>query len=312
MKNTPFVPAKPPPPLSIPPSSSTVDVRFIDTKTLVHLNLPLFWQPQIPNFTGLNAPIYCFLITHASSHIIFDLGVRPDWQNYAPKVKTLISATTTATPGADVASLLKNNTSGLNIRSTDINAVIWSHNHFDHIGDITTFPPNTELVVGAGVRTASWPGWPSNADGGVHDSDKEGRTVREIAFSGFKIGRFDAFDYFGDGSFYLLDAPGHATGHMCGLARTTAEPPSFVFMGADACHHIGVLRPSEYLPLPSATEMPSAPTSTARKGKEAGECAGGELQQLTIDKSPSKPFFTVAKNDLFLDHDAAMETVIKI
>lgn len=39
---------------------------------------------------------------------------------------------------------------------------------------------------------------------------------------------------FGDGSFYLLEAPGHATGHMCGLARTTADPPLFVFMGADA------------------------------------------------------------------------------
>ena len=44
-----------------------------------------------------------------------------------------------------------------------------------------------------------------------------GRNLREIDFSAeegqtaFKIGRFDAYDYFGNGSFYLLDAPGVST-----------------------------------------------------------------------------------------------------
>lgn len=39
-----------------------------------------------------------------------------------------------------------------------------------------------------------------------------GRPTREIEFEsdgeGLNIGGFAAFDYFGDGSFYLLDAPG--------------------------------------------------------------------------------------------------------
>jgi hypothetical protein len=38
------------------------------------------------------------------------------------------------------------------------------------------------------------------------------RKVNEIEFAdpekSVKLGRFDAFDYFGDGSFYLLDSPG--------------------------------------------------------------------------------------------------------
>jgi len=64
--------------------------------------------------------------------------------------------------------------------------------------------------------------------------------MQEIDFeSDFKIGKFNAFDYFGDGSFYLLDVPGHAIGHMCGLVRTTST--SFILLGADSCHFAGTL-----------------------------------------------------------------------
>lgn len=234
--------------------------------------------------------------------MIFDLGVRTDWENYAPKIVSIIKATTTVTPGSDVPSILDEDTSGLGIRSADIGAVIWSHNHFDHVGDVSRFPPTTDLIVGPGVRAASWPGWPTNPDGAVLDSDAKGHVVREISFeAGLKIGRFDAMDFFGDGSFYLLDAPGHAVGHLCALARTTADEPTFVFMGADACHHPGVLRPSNYLPIPSSANLNGVIAGPA-------QCPGELLQQLT---RPNEPFFTVAPR-MFPDHDAATDTVRKI
>ncbi|KAI2465126.1 hypothetical protein F4781DRAFT_425033 [Annulohypoxylon bovei var. microspora] len=293
---------KPPPSLQIPDSSYTVDVRVIDTGTLLHLNPSLFWQPAIDGFTGLHAPIYCFLVSHGSQHVIFDLGVRTDWENYAPKIVSIIKATTTVTPGSDVPSILDGDTSGLGIRSADVGAVIWSHSHFDHVGDVSKFPPTTDLIVGPGVRSASWPGWPTNPDAAVLDSDAEGRVVREVSFeAGLKIGRFDAMDFFGDGSFYLLDAPGHALGHLCALARTTAHEPTFVFMGADACHHPGLLRQSNYLPLPSVTALTRVLASQL-------QCPGELLQQLT---NPDEPSFTVAPR-MFPDHDAAMDTVQKI
>lgn len=88
------------------------------------------------------------------------------------------------------------------------------------------------------------------------ESDIRGRDVREISSDDFtlQIGRFRAFDYFNDGSFYLLDVPGHAIGHICGLARTTEN--SFIMMGADTCHHSGQYRPSPYLPLPENIKPP--------------------------------------------------------
>jgi glyoxylase-like metal-dependent hydrolase (beta-lactamase superfamily II) len=213
----------------------------------------------------------------------------------------------------DIASTL-DNTNELGIRSKHIEAIIWSHNHFDHTGDPSTFPPTTDLVVGPGVSAASWPGWPSNADGSVLDSDMEGRVVREITFDSkdektLKIGRFDAMDYFGDGSFYLLDAPGHTIGHLCALARTTADPPSFVFLGADACHHPGALRPTDYLPLPSYVSIFPAKDE---KNSVIFKCPGEMLQELTIGKSASNPFFEVGRTPLFPDHDAAMDTIGKI
>lgn len=78
-----------------------------------------------------------------------------------------------------------------------------------------------------------------------------GHELKEIMFdTSLKIGRFRAHDFFGDGSFYLLDVPGHATGHMAGLVRTTAT--TFVLLGADTCHLAGCIRPSEYNPLPAS------------------------------------------------------------
>lgn len=76
------------------------------------------------------------------------------------------------------------------------------------------------------------------------------------------IGKFPSYDYFGDGSFYLLDSPGHAVGHLCGLARTTSNPDTFVLLGGDICHYAGIFRPSKHMPIPeSVSPHPCDPSS---------------------------------------------------
>lgn len=89
----------------------------------------------------------------------------------------------------------------------------------------------------------------------------------EITFTpsnSLSIGGFQAHDYFGDGSFYLLDSPGHAVGHLCGLARTTSSPDTFVLLGGDVCHYAGIFRPSVHLPLPDTINPhPCRPLGTA-------------------------------------------------
>ena len=89
-----------------------------------------------------------------------------------------------------------------------------------------------------------------------------GRTVHEVSFDQInKIGQYPSFDLFGDGSFYILDVPGHAIGHIAGLARTTCD--TFVFMGGDVCHFGGSFRPTPYKPMPT-TISESVPLDKSR------------------------------------------------
>jgi glyoxylase-like metal-dependent hydrolase (beta-lactamase superfamily II) len=138
-----------------------------------------------------------------------------------------------------------------------IEGIIWSHWHWDHTGDPSPFPSSTDVIVGPGFKEAFLPGYPSNPDAVILESDYNGRELRELSFdneAGIKIGNFNALDYFGDGSFYVIDAPGHAVGHLCALARVKGEDgmEGFVFMGGDSCHHNGEFRPSVYSPLPES------------------------------------------------------------
>lgn len=249
---------------------------------------------------GVDAPVYCFLVSNGNRHVIFDLGVRRDWENYPPATISLIKRTTRLETRANVTEILDAHQYETGIKSTDIESVIWSHHHFDHSGDPATFPPSTDLVVGPGVRQICWPGYPTNPDATTLDSDIANRAVRENSFHGdgicqgrVRVGRFDAFDFFGDGSFYLLDAPGHCHGHLCGFARVTVSPiqDSFVLMGADACHHPGILRPTEHLPMPA--------------------CPGELVETLPPHNRTHQPFFTLSPT-LFPDYDKALDTVRKI
>lgn len=111
--------------------------------------------------------------------------------------------------------------------------------------------------------------------------------MREINFEkdNIQIGRFRGFDFFGDGSFYLLDTPGHAVGHLAGLARTTSNPDTFIFMGGDLCHHSGEIRPSKHLRIPKEVVLATP--------QAALPCPGALFEKLQIERqrSPEEPFF---------------------
>lgn len=240
--------------------------------------------PAIMGHENLNLPSYCFLISHADRHVMFDLGTRKDLQNLAPEVQDV--ALEWGKVERDVAEILEE--SDLGIKPRHIEAVIFSHHHWDHIGNMETFPMSTELVVGPGFKEAFLPGYPSDPDSPILETDYTGRSFREVDFAkegrSLKIGHFDAYDYFSDGSFYLLDTPGHATGHMAALARVTSSPPTFMLFAADACDHGGELRPTEYQPLP----VQIAPSPC----KKLSVCPGSILQQLHSERSAVKPFYS--------------------
>ncbi|CAK5263757.1 unnamed protein product [Mycena citricolor] len=223
----------------IPESDATVDVRVFDvgTSTLVN-GTGMILHPIPTGRETMSFPLFAFLIEHNGKRVMFDLGMRNDTQNFAPSVAGMFTANLSKLeePNGDITGLLEAGGIPLNT----INTVIWSHSHFDHIGDMSKFPNTTELVIGAETNTDTYPQVPTAS---LKVEDLAGRIVTKIDFSKANItfSGLRAVDYFGDGSLYLLDTPGHLAGHITALARTTRS--SFLVLGADSFHHPGAIRP---------------------------------------------------------------------
>ena len=156
--------------LDIPHSASSVTVSIIDATIKMTFPIRPFFTPVVAGVEQLEGNAYSFLIEHPSGKkLLFDLGARVDFESNAPAlVRRLKSYGFTPAINKDVATILSEG--GMDLRN--INAVIWSHHHWDHVGDVSKFPSTTELVVGPGVPKL-WPGYPVNQDSFVLESDHQ-------------------------------------------------------------------------------------------------------------------------------------------
>lgn len=311
----------PPPDLGIPPSPHTVDVSIINTgATIRGIPTRLFLAPSIKGHEWLAAPAFSFLIQHPGLNraLVFDLGIRKDWENLSPPLLSHIrDLGWTLHAEKDVQGVLREG----GVDSDSIEAIVWSHYHFDHIGNPNTFGPGTSLIVGPGFKAKLLPGYPTSPSASILESDHAHRELIELDFatgaSGshsyapLRIGRLRALDYFNDGSFYLLDTPGHAIGHICGLARVTSAPPSYILLAGDAFHHAGELRPSRHLPLPQdITPDPFVPDPHPLDYHYG--CPGAIFGPLL--RSANSPFYEPARLDgsFHEDVDEMLRTIEKL
>ncbi|KAJ7175836.1 hypothetical protein C8R46DRAFT_71192 [Mycena filopes] len=232
--------------LGIPASEATVSLKaydLINDARAVTVPAPSFMKPVLPGHEIMHAPAFAFLVDNATTgrRILFDLGPRKDVENAAPSIAEANKAGYISMPVTrDIVEQLADDS----VELKTVSAVIWSHAHFDHTGDMSKFPASTDLVLGGTTDTSLADVNPASQ---LVASDFAGRKTVPLNFDESKltIGGLRALDFFEDGSFYLLDVPGHLKGHLCGLARVT--PTSFVYLGGDACHHPGMLRPTEAL-----------------------------------------------------------------
>ena len=145
------------------PPGATAKVSIIDSTFRVSGVLDTsFVAPKLEGFDKLpTLPGWSFLIEGSTGkRAVFDLAVPPDpYNSYAPAVlQQLEDSGWDVQVEKHVAEILEE--SGFNL--TSIESIIWSHYHFDHIGDVATFPLTTEIVVGPGFSNAYLPAYPAN------------------------------------------------------------------------------------------------------------------------------------------------------
>ena len=144
--------------------------------------------------------------------------------------------------------------------TTDINMVILSHTHWDHIGLPSDYDnPLTDFLVGSGTlhtvshgaphypasmfeveplpldRTLEFPcanGAPNPEFACPRDRQvqKEWKAVSTLPH---------CIDLFDDGSVFVVDAPGHLQGHVNLLCRISEK--RWVYLGGDCCHDARIL-----------------------------------------------------------------------
>ncbi|KEF61200.1 uncharacterized protein A1O9_02765 [Exophiala aquamarina CBS 119918] len=303
--------------IDIPESSVTVDVSIINSTSWVG-NVP-YWFSIKPVYPGLElngGPSYAFYIHHrpSDSRLLFDLGVRKDFRTHLSPhlLKAMEKVGMQISVEKDVSEILAEHGG---VQPGDIDSIIFSHHHFDHVGDTTKFPGTTRLVVGPGYKQRYLPGYPENPEAAETTTDTyEGRGTVEIEFAEndhqvSTIGKFKAYDYFDDGSFYLLSTPGHTVGHLSALARTTAREKdgesTFLFLGGDIARSCMVFRPTEKYPLPE-TISPAPNSSLALTNLNASSSCPGDFfasmhrlrnEENGAHKSHTTPFCLAAGPD---------------
>lgn len=247
-----------------------------------HITLPerLFVTDADPE-KRTTVPSLSFLIQHPSptgkiTKLVFDLGVKRDLNSYTPAQQEHNAKRQPIIVDPDCAASLR--LGGIDPEE-DIDYVILSHVHWDHIGTPTDFP-NSTFLVGSGtldlLKSGAGPLYPAELFN--HDELPLSRTVElppvlqppgvqyytvphapkhtvtpltsqvilpSCAKNSWiwkplpKFNLLNTLDLFDDGSLYIIDSPGHIYGHINLLARLGEK--EYVYLGGDCCHDPRIL-----------------------------------------------------------------------
>jgi glyoxylase-like metal-dependent hydrolase (beta-lactamase superfamily II) len=184
--------------------------------------------------------------------LLFDLGLKRDFTGYRDAQLEHIAERLPTTGFPDVAESLIDG----RLFPSAIGGVILSHVHWDHVGTPSDFT-NARFMVGSGTLHLLAHGdgslYPSslfNADElpedrtqefpPVRPEDHSNASPRQASYTWHPLACFpNTIDFFRDGSVYVVDAPGHLTGHVNLLARV--GPKKWVYLGGDCCHDPRIL-----------------------------------------------------------------------
>jgi N-acyl homoserine lactone hydrolase len=114
-----------------------------------------------------------------------------------------------------------------------LKGVFMTHLHLDHVCGLPDIPKDVPIYTGADEAEASL--FLNLFAQGTNNNLLDGRpALQELQFTKDPDRKLEGVnDVFGDGSFFAILTPGHTTGHVSYLARTTTGP---VLMTGDVSH----------------------------------------------------------------------------
>ncbi|MCJ1302176.1 hypothetical protein MMC08_004979 [Hypocenomyce scalaris] len=285
---------------------SSLDQTFVRVSPLEggKLTLPkkFFIDGAEPN-ARKTVPTLAFLIEHPSAHVfgdeegsterpcrlLFDLGLRADLSGYTPAQQSHLK---TREPMQYQPGVLSHLAKG-GLAPADIEAVILSHVHWDHHGDPLEYT-RSKFIVGHGTLDLLSDGLPGAGSHSHFDPQllpaertiqlplphdhltQRGGPQQWQGRSWEPIGPFPAaLDLFGDGSVYIVNAPGHLPGHLNLLCRI--RPHRWIYLGGDACHDKRILTGEEAI---GTWLDDNGATLCIHHDKKAAEQSIGRIQRL--------------------------------
>ncbi|ETN40683.1 uncharacterized protein HMPREF1541_04962 [Cyphellophora europaea CBS 101466] len=226
---------------------ATVSVHALNAGSLT-IPEKFFVVPSDPD-VKFTVPSLSFLVQHTTgsktTRLVFDLGIRRDTSLYPDVLQAHIKSREPITTQPDVTASLAEG----GLKPDDIDYVILSHVHYDHVGYPPDFP-TSHFLIGPGAaallsgNTTLNIGSHSHFEPDLLPSDRTTElpspTTSSSSTSTHKWTPLPPFahaiDFFNDASLFIVNAPGHLPGHINLLCRVS--PDKYVYLAGDACHDV--------------------------------------------------------------------------
>jgi glyoxylase-like metal-dependent hydrolase (beta-lactamase superfamily II) len=168
--------------------------------------------PSLPKdkVKEVTIPVNMWVIDHPKGLAIFDTGNNAAVADGKCKTHWAAGLCDLLKPSQKRDDVIDMQLKKLGFQPEQVKAVITSHAHLDHIGNIKLFPKAVHVLQKKELYQAWWPEKFQGREGGVFvmaDFDGPARGFNYLELDG-------EYDLFGDGSVMVIPTPGHTLGHQ--------------------------------------------------------------------------------------------------